>query len=803
MKVCRLPLFLALLWFGVSVAVAQDDPAREFFSAYQEYQRAERLEREGRGRDALAKFRFVATQLGQIRSQFPDWQPLVLEFRLRKTQEAVLRLEGSEDPDTLGLPPDLPDLPTMDGEDEILPPVTPPRREAGAAPPTISISPVAGGDQPGETAPATSGDAGRLQLLLDAERSRLAELEAKLQQGEAEMSSVSMELEKTRAERIDLAAQLKTLQDAGGVPPELQSGLQDEVTRLTEAAKGLEESLATAAAEKEALEAKVESNATQVEELTAQLEAARTEVETTQVRVSELEKEKTQLAAERDEAAARAATAEEEVQTLTARVGELEEERAVLVAARDEAQQEAAEAKSALEKSADLIEANQQLEQRLADAARQIDGMASDATAKQEMIASLQADLDTVRGDLTSAQDRLKSDRERFDQLQTVNDQLLRQYDEVTGELASIKLGEVTAAEAKLIQQENELLRGIIMRGLKEQARREQAYRLAQEEMDRLEVRSESLHDRISSLAQRTIELTPAEQEMLRHPVVSLLDTRQDRLSATVELLKPDVGSLPTGPPETGELAGGGTEEVAEVTETTGETVAEEGLGDAATTVVEVSTQSSETAPESQAEAAVAADSLPTEPAAEVLALINEARDQFINGNFAASEELYQRFLELQPDNIVALANLGVAQFRQGKLTAAQLALERAISLEPNDAFSLTTLGAVLIEQNRIEDAMTFLERANEVSADDPITLNYLGVAASQLNQFGKAEQSLRRAINVQPEYAEAHFNLAVIYATAKPPSIALAKRHYEKALELGSPPDGRLADILQAAPGG
>lgn len=798
MKVCRLTLFLALLWLGALAAVAQDDPAREFFSAYQEYQRAERLEREGRGGDALAKFRFVATQLGQIRSRYPDWQPLVVDFRLRKTEEAVVRLEGSAEADTLGLPPD---LPSMDGEEESLPPVVPPRREGTVAPPTISITPVPVADDDPNTPLPASGDTQRLQRLVEAERSRIAELEARLQQGEAELSSVSMELEKTRAERIDLAAQLKILQEADGVPAELQSGLQEEVTRLTEAAKELEESLAAAAAEKEDLEAKVAANAAEVEELTAQLETVRTEVETTQARVTELEEEKTQLATERDEAVAQAETAKEEVQTLTARVGELEEERAVLVAARDEAQQEAAEAKSALEKSADLIAANQQLEERLADAARQIEGMESDATARQEMIASLQADLDTVRGELTSAQDRLKSDRERFDQLQAVSDQLLRQYDQVTGELASIKLGEVTAAEAKLIQQENELLLGIIRRGLKEQARREQAYRLAQEEMDRLEVRSESLHDKISSLAQRTIELTPEEEDMLRRPVVTLLAARPDNKTAVVELLKLDAGNLPAAQTtESGEVAEGGAEESLEVTEVateeTGTTVA---AGETDTTVVEATTEAVEVSAELQDDAAVAAASLSTAPPAEVLALVNEARDQFINGNFAAAEELYQKFVDLQPDNLVALANLGVAQFRQGKLTAAQLALERAISIDPHDSFSLTTLGAVLIEQNRVEDAMAFLERANEVSADDPITLNYLGVAASQLNQFGKAEQSLRRAITVHPEYAEAHFNLAVIYATAKPPSIALAKRHYERALELGSSPDRRLADLLQS----
>ena len=792
MRLLRLPLFCAVWWLGVAGATAQDDPAREYFSAYQEFQRAERLEREGRAEDAVAKFRFVATQLGQIRSQNPDWQPLVVEFRLGKTKEAIVRLEGMADSPTMGPPPDLPGL---DGDDEMLPPVTPPRRDGAFLAPTISISPVIEDvfDEPAaERAPAVAtADTQRLQIMLDAGRSRISELEAKLQQGEAELSSVSMELEKTRAERIDLAAQLKTLQDSGGVPAELGGGLEDEVRRLTEAARELEESLQAAVAEKDELAGKVAADATQIEELASQLESAqseatsaREELETARERMTALEEEKSQLSEARDEALAAAESAAGEVATLTVRVTELEEERAVLVAARDEAQQEAAEAKSALEKSADLIEANLRLEEKLAEAATQLEGMESDATAKEGVIASLQSDLENVRTELASAQDKLRSDRERFDKLQMVNDQLLRQYDEATGALAAVRLGDVTAADAKLIQQENELLRGIIMRHIKEEARREQAYRLAQEEMERLEIRSDTLNERINELALPTLKLTDAEKEMLRSPVITLLADAPDRLTAVVELLKPDVGDV---------VSTRGTDESeAEAEDGTVEVAVAEAAETAALGVEE----------ESPAQPEGVAASSPSEPPAEVLALISEARDQFINGNFALAEELYQQFVDLQPDNLVALANLGVTQFRQGKLTAAQLALERAIAIEPNDAFSLTTLGAVLIEQNRIADAMNFLERANEASSDDPITLNYLGVAASQLNQFGKAEQALRRAITVRPDYAEAHFNLAVIYATAKPPSIALAKAHYEKALELGARPDIRVADLLQGNPG-
>ena len=780
---------------GTFRATAQDDPAREYFSAYQEFQRAERLEREGRNADAIAKFRYVATQLSQIKEQAPDWQPLVIDFRLTKTKEAIVRLEGSLDDPTLGPPPDL----AMAGESEdALPPVRPVGRDTGLAAPSISISPVQD-DAPPEAEPAepspvssssevSGDDAQKLRDQLAAEESRNSKLQSQLQQGEAELSAASMELEKTKVMVVDLTTKLRQLEESGGASSDSSAAAKEELEKLSAAAKELEGALAAANTEKEELTGKIAENAKQVEEMTARTEKA-------EARAAELEAERETLATARDQAVKDAETAKAEVQTLSTRVTELEEERTQLIAARDTAQQEAAEAKSALEKSADLIEANKQLEEKLTAAAAQIEGMESDAASKQEVIAGLNADLDKVRAELTLAQTKLKDDRERFDQLQLANDQLLKEYDEVTGALAAVKLGDVTAAEAKLIQQENEVLRGIIMRQIKEQARREQAYRLAQEEMERLEIRSDTLNDKINQLAKPTLELSAAEQEMLKRPVVTVLHESTDKISAQIEMLKP---SEDDAAPE--QTAAAPAEDGAPAAPEQAEQVATTDAS--AVQPTDAAAASDSPAPAAGTETAAAADSLGASMSPEVTALITEARDQFVRGNFAGAEQLYQKFVELQPNNVVALANLGVSQFRQGKLTAAQLALEKALAVDPNDSFTLTTLGAVMIEQNRIEDAIGYLERANNSKADDAITLNYLGVASSQIGQFGKAEQSLRRAITVNPEYAEAHFNLAVIYATAKPPSIALAKRHYEKALELGSTPDKRLASMLQGEGG-
>lgn len=804
-------ILLPLLLAGCLTATVwgQADPAAEFFTAYQEFQRAEKLEREGRTKDAAAKFRYVATQLGQLKSKNPDWQPMVVDFRLKKTQEAILRLEGTAAPATMGPPPDLANLPA----DENLPPVQPARLPAPPGP-TISISiddTTTGGApatvnpvQPPVRTPAPLPPTDQTAPLPEADgladlRGQLAEaqnqnaaLQQQLSEGDAQAAKLAAELEQARE-------QLRQLEETAKNAPAAGAGSAEDAERLSQATKDLEEALKTLKAEKEALEAGAAETGKKIEELNAQVAAAKQEADTAKSeaeaakkRSSELEAERETLVAERDGARQEVEEARGEMKALTERVTTLENERTELVSARDSAEKKAAEAQGALEKNAELIEANRQLEQKLAEAAEKISGMETDVASKAEMIGGLQKDLDKVRSELTAAQGRLKEDRERFDKLQAVNDQLLKEYDQVTGALAAVNLGEVSAADAKLIQQENEVLRGIIMRQLKEQARREQAYRLAQEEMQRLEIKSDTLNDKINELAKPTLELTEAEQEMLKRPVVTLLDADSAKMTAQVSAIKPAAEETPAPAADT--AAASPTPEASPSPETV----------PAAEVTAASPTPSPSPAPVAETAPAEtpAGDSAAAPISSELMALVDSARQQFVNGNFAKAEELYQKFLESQPDNVIALANLGVAQFRQGKLTAAQLALEKAVKVDPSDAFSLTTLGAVMIEQNRIEDAIGYLERANTSAPDDPITLNYLGVASSQLGQFGKAEQSLRRAITVRPEYAEAHFNLAVIYATAKPPSIALAKRHYEKALELGSTPDKRLANMLQGDPG-
>jgi tetratricopeptide (TPR) repeat protein len=107
-------------------------------------------------------------------------------------------------------------------------------------------------------------------------------------------------------------------------------------------------------------------------------------------------------------------------------------------------------------------------------------------------------------------------------------------------------------------------------------------------------------------------------------------------------------------------------------------------------------------------------------------------------------------------------------------------------------------LGIVYYRQSKFDEALNELTKSLAINPKSAAAHNYLGITASQKGWQEAAEKEMLEAIAVKPDYADAHFNLAVIYATASPPSKELAKRHYAKATELGAEPDSSLERLLR-----
>jgi tetratricopeptide (TPR) repeat protein len=99
--------------------------------------------------------------------------------------------------------------------------------------------------------------------------------------------------------------------------------------------------------------------------------------------------------------------------------------------------------------------------------------------------------------------------------------------------------------------------------------------------------------------------------------------------------------------------------------------------------------------------------------------------------------------------------------------------------------------------QGNYDQAFDLLSQAAQLNPDNPATQNYLGVTLNQRGQRKPAETALRRALALDPNYAEAHANLAAVYALQQPPFLELARWHYDKALALGGRPNPEIEQRL------
>ena len=86
---------------------------------------------------------------------------------------------------------------------------------------------------------------------------------------------------------------------------------------------------------------------------------------------------------------------------------------------------------------------------------------------------------------------------------------------------------------------------------------------------------------------------------------------------------------------------------------------------------------------------------------------------------------------------------------------------------------------------------------ANWLDPKNPEVQNYLGITLSEKGQRGAAEAALRKSIQLAPRNPDAHHNLAVIYASQKPPSLELARWHYQKSVDAGHAKNPELEKIL------
>jgi Tfp pilus assembly protein PilF len=178
-------------------------------------------------------------------------------------------------------------------------------------------------------------------------------------------------------------------------------------------------------------------------------------------------------------------------------------------------------------------------------------------------------------------------------------------------------------------------------------------------------------------------------------------------------------------------------------------------------------------------------------------ALWRDALRASMEHNYDTAEQKFNDVLRQDESNVYVLAHLAEAQFAAGHLADCEKSLHRALAVDPNDPACLYMFGLLRYRQDKLEEALDALSLSAKFNPTNSSTQNYLGCVLADKGLRPAAETALRKALQSDPDYADAHFNLAVVYAGNKPPSLELARWHYKRALALGHPKSATVEKAL------
>lgn len=147
----------------------------------------------------------------------------------------------------------------------------------------------------------------------------------------------------------------------------------------------------------------------------------------------------------------------------------------------------------------------------------------------------------------------------------------------------------------------------------------------------------------------------------------------------------------------------------------------------------------------------------------DVRTMIGYARLLDRTGNFREAERLYHRAIELEPTNVVALNDLGMIYARQGMLDSAIESLSQSVQLQPENQRYRNNIAIVLIDAGRPDEAFGHL-----AAVHGEATSHYnLAFLLARRNMNDQAVGHLQQALAMNPQLTPARQLLDSLTVTA------------------------------------
>ncbi|MDQ6799519.1 MAG: tetratricopeptide repeat-containing serine/threonine-protein kinase [Acidobacteriota bacterium] len=154
--------------------------------------------------------------------------------------------------------------------------------------------------------------------------------------------------------------------------------------------------------------------------------------------------------------------------------------------------------------------------------------------------------------------------------------------------------------------------------------------------------------------------------------------------------------------------------------------------------------------------------------------------------SYALAVQAAEKSLALDPDSVEAHTALGHIAMHLGHFEEAESHLQRAMRLNPNFSNALLWHGVLMRVLARYAECKTELERAARLDPRSDFIPVFASGNAWSAGDFEFARQSALRGIELNPQYAQIHVNLAE--ADAALGRFPDAERELDRAARLGPP---------------
>lgn len=721
-----------------SSARAQDglDPSDIWYRGFLLVQAAQELEAQGKYLDALNKLTEAKPLYDHLAQQFPDFQPEIVKDRrhviAEKRDELKTAMRAPQPQQAAPAPMQAqPVNPFADQGQNSGVPIAPPQlpgTNAGATRRTMEIN-----DEQGEFALPSWND-GVSQVL---PRESFAPGMPRVETRAPSVGAIANSLHN------DLAEREKYIEFLTADNMKLRNDLKQRENLL----QHVNVELARAKASREELMRRIslEQNGggvdaqQKIEQLKALLTDATTQLQNATDRNAQLV-----AAMEQSEA---------EMKKIRERMSELERERDNLV---EVVNGEGTGGKALKE----LMDRNRKLTEQL-DRAEQL------ASSLSELNKEKDDDIALLKSEIT----RIKLER---DQLLTENQRHQQSIEDLQRKLELLSDGLSEADRQALAnanpveRQENELLRSMVLKQLRSQAKMKQAKELLLAQLDKVGARSDALIGLVEDMA-RGSQLTDEEKALFKAPQFE-------------EIVQAATGSPAASPTASDEAPSAAGEESA-----------------------------APGGPAVMSATLVAAGNGPAPEGADLNGLVENqklsvelsqidkaARLDFKEGRYSEAEAGFLEYLHYLPRSVPCLCNLGVLKISMKNYSEAEYYLEKALAIESDSGLANYLLGRTYFLQDKLDEALTKLEAGLSYDPQNAKAHNCVGVISTRKGWVDRAEKAFTSAVSIDPDYGDAHFNLALLHATKNEPNPKEAEKHYFRALHLGVPRDASIEGFLK-----